>query len=411
MKHPLLLLLPAALLLAGCNLQKLVDRKSAELAAQYDRQPLWEELPVRTISWNQALAMMARNNAEIQRLDQQIAQSKRDETSVYTDLIPGMSFYTYMNTSLHDLARRLPSDNVNSSINVTFNLPQLTQLPYRVYSAKVTSFANIKAREGKDREITAALYKAVRQAELNEKLAALDKEQETPEDSPEEQFKRAKSDTENWQMMAKTLGDYSARWVILPSGVPHVTWEYYRDKVTRLDPLVICGFVMQLEKARMAQYSIMLQYLPTINTSLYSPSLFSSTGGTYSGTFMDSRDTKISLSVSYTLDTKLRTWDSYQRSKMEYDLAKREVRASMFEHKVKLSQLMNSVKEYHNWRAYMHKRIAHLEKSIPQNATEYLERRNGLIKMRRELIQQEINSLESEAALVLEYGMPGESSR
>ena len=175
---------------------------------------------------------------------------------------------------------------------------------------------------------------------------------------------------------------------------------------TRLDPLVLCGFVMQLEKARMAQYSIMLQYLPTINTSLYSPSLFSSTSGTYSGTFMNSRDTKISLSVSYTMDSKLRTWYSYQKSKMDYEPAKREVQASMFEHKVNLSQLMSSVKEYQNWRAYMHKRIDYLEKSVPQNATEYPERKNALPKMRRELIRQEISSLESEAALVLEYGMP-----
>ncbi len=42
---------------------------------------------------------------------------------------------------------------------------------------------------------------------------------------------------------------------------------------------------LKLEQARLAQYGVAMDYLPTINTSMYSPSLFSSTEGTYSGTF------------------------------------------------------------------------------------------------------------------------------
>ena len=46
------------LLLPGCSLQKRIDKVSANIAEQYADVHTWETLPVRTISWNQAVAMM-----------------------------------------------------------------------------------------------------------------------------------------------------------------------------------------------------------------------------------------------------------------------------------------------------------------------------------------------------------------
>ena len=79
------------------------------------------------------------------------------------------------------------------------------------------------------------------------------------------------------------------------------------------------------------QYSIALRYLPTLNLNLYSPSLFSSSGGTYSGTFLDMDDTKLNMSLSYSFDTQLRTWNNYRDSKDEYEQKQRAMVGTLME--------------------------------------------------------------------------------
>ena len=173
----------------------------------------------------------------------------------------------------------------------------------------------------------------------------------------------------------------------------------------KLDDLVVCMYAMRLEQARLAQYQTALQYLPTINTSLYSPSLFSSSGGTYQGTFLSGEDTRLNLSLSYSLDTKLSTWNSYKRSKDQYEKAKREVTTGIIEHKNKLSTLKASVREYNNWRSYMEKRIDYLLRQPSSTAEELIARDRAVYDMKKELINQEKTAVESEAAMVLEYGL------
>ena len=172
-----------------------------------------------------------------------------------------------------------------------------------------------------------------------------------------------------------------------------------------MDALTVCQFALQLEQARMRQYSIALNFLPTINTSLYSPQLFSSTGGTYSGTFLNMDDTKLNMSISYTLDTKLNNWNNYCDSKEAYELQQRETYAKMVEHKQKLSALKASMDEYMTWRDFMHKRIEHLRTAPAANAEEFLENETTLHSMQKELLTQEAAAIESESSLILQYGL------
>ncbi len=395
------------LLIPGCSLEQRLDKVSRNIERQYAETKEWQELPRRTISWRQALAMMERGNEEILKTDNAIEDAERQELSVYTEMIPGVSYYGYMTRSLNELTREYNGDDLRSNVNVTFSVPALTQIPYRQYAAKARVFAAMKAREGKKRELSVKLYQAVRKRDLAHRLAELEKQNPDKKDSTETQLQQEDADIQYWQRMGDLLGDPSARWEILPDSIPTIRWKDYFERLKVLDPLVVCNFAMRLEQARLAQYGIALQYLPTINVSLYSPSLFSSSGGTYSGTFLSGEDTRINLGVSYMVDTKLSIWNNYQRNKEQYERTQREVSADLREHKHKVSRLRRSIREYHSWRSFMHKRIEHVEKTQPDSAEAYIERSRELFDMRRELLTQEQKAIESEAALLLEYGLPG----
>ena len=134
-------------------------------------------------------------------------------------------------------------------------------------------------------------------------------------------------------------------------------------------------------------------------------SLFSSSGGTYSGTFLDKDDTKLNMSFNYSLDTDLHTWYSYRDSKEAYELCKRETTAKLIDLKQKLRTLRTSMDEYYTWKSFMNKRMEHLRTAPATNAAEFLENETTLQSMQQELLRQEEAVIESEATLILQYGL------
>ena len=105
------------------------------------------------------------------------------------------------------------------------------------------------------------------------------------------------------------------------------------------------------------------------------------------------------------MDTQLSNWNSYKRGKAQYEKAQREVAAGIIEHKNKLATLKASVREYNNWRSYMEKRIDYLRHQPVATAEELIARDRAIYDMKKELINQEKAAVESEAAMVLEYGL------
>lgn len=395
--------------LTGCSLSEHLERVSDRLEKQYAETKTWEELPLRTISWEQALAILRRSNPELLQSQRSIEHAERETMRVYTDMIPSVSYYGYANKAIADLRNSWSHHDVTQNINVYFTLPTITQIPYRVYAAEARAYAATKAKEGKERELSSQLYRLIRKHELAEKLAALEARSGRKETRSEDpvQLLQQETDGHNYYAdIAKLLGDYSARWNILPETMPHLRWEEYAPRLDKLDPLLVCQFAMKLEQARMAQYSVALDYLPTLNTNLYSPSLFSSQGGTYSGTFLDSNDTRLNMSISYSLDTRLQHWQRYRDSKDSYEQAKLEVASALIEHKDKVAALRRSMDDYAAWRSYMSKRMDYLRSAPGETAEEFISRQQELVDMERELLTQESHGIESEAALILEYGLP-----
>ena len=173
MKH-LFPILALALLMPACSLDQRIDRVSADIERLYSQTRLWEQLPQRTISWQQAIAMMRRQNPQLLAAQARIEHEQREELSVYTDMIPGVSYYSYFNKSLQGLTQSLSSNDIQTSLNINFYLPTLTRLPYEVYSAKASAYAAIKAKEGKEQELISKLYTAVRMRDLHRRQLAHD---------------------------------------------------------------------------------------------------------------------------------------------------------------------------------------------------------------------------------------------
>lgn len=408
MKH-LFPILALAVLLPACSLDQRIDRVSAEIERLYSQTRLWEELPLRSISWQQAVAMMRRQNPQLLTAQARIEHEQREALSVYTDMIPGVSYYSYFNKSLQGITQTLSSDDVQTSVNIHFYLPTLTRVPYKVYSAKAEAYAAIKAKEGKEQELISKLYTAVRTRDLRQRRLAHDKKASAAAAGEKRptmpDFGAENSDLEYWKQISALLGDTSARWNILPSGMPTFRWSHYSKKMGQLSELMVCQHALKLEQARLAQYGVAMDYLPTIHTGIYSPSLFSSTGGTYSGTFLDMDDTTLNLSLSYTLDTQLDNWYTYKDNKARYEQVSRDVVRSLLEHKQKMALLRRSMNEYFTWRSYMQKRMDFIRNSPSDNPIDFLERAQELHRMQSELLSQEEKVIESEAALVLEYGL------
>lgn len=405
---PLLSLVSLSLLLAACSLDQRLDRVSAEIERVYSQTRLWEQLPERTISWQQALAILRRENPSLQTAASRIEHYERETLSVYTDMIPGVSVYSYFTESIKGLTQSIDRDDVRTNINVNFFVPTLTRIPYQVYASKAEVYAAVKAREGTERELISKLYQTVRKHELSQKRRAREKNKPTAlhtPDTPVALATQQNDQLEYWKEISKLLGDTSARWNILPESLPRFRWSEYRRKLDTLSPLVVCQHALKLEQARLAQYGVAMEYLPTINTSLYSPSLFTSSGGTYTGTFLDTDDTTLNLSLSYRLDTKLDTWNRYQDNKARYKQVQKEVVRSLLEHKQKMALLRQSMDEYYAWRSYLTKRIDYMKNAPADSPDTYLEQRQELSSMEDELLNQEEKAIESEAALVLAYGI------
>ena len=394
------------LCLCGCSIEQRLAALSSKIETSYADAREWEQVPIKTISWQQAMSMVQQNNIELKKLSSAIDRYERQGWSVYTDMIPGLSYYGYLTKSIGDLSG-VATNDLNSNVNVTFSLPTLTNIPYRVYSSRASTFAAIKAKELRERDLTAQLYSAVRSREIELKKREIAKLK--PEISEKERMLAESSqrltDAAHWKNVAAILGDYSARWNILPQSMPRVKWNRYLPKFSKLSELSVARFAIRLEQSRLSQYGVALQYLPTISTNLYSPSLFSSTGGTYEGAFLNGEDTKLNLNLSYTLDTKLSNWNQYLDRKADYENTCREVQADIIDHKHKLMQFKASMQDYMSWRSYMNKRIDYLQELQPETAEAQIERDSAILDMRLELLGQESKAIECETAIIIEYGL------
>ncbi len=403
------LILSSLLLLNACSIQKILGETGDDLQKKFRNIEEWEQLPLRRISWNQALAMILENNRDMRRADSNIDSANRNVRSVYTDLIPTVAYYSSFSNTIAGIIEASNAGSSQYNVQVGFSLPSLTQVPYRVYSAQASAYAAVKTREGKIRELTSQLYKNIRTREVYLRTKKLDaRNPDARPKSNQELHNEYEADSQFWQDMANLLGDNSARWMVIQETMPRVRWSEYRNRLSSLDELVVVQLAMRVEQARLQQYSVALNYLPTLNANLYSPSLFSSSAGVFDGAFLSSEDTTLNMSISYSLDTQLRNWNNYKTNKENYQLICQEVIDELITRRGKLRTLKSSFDEYNVWKSYMQKKINFLKETKPSSAADYIEMSRLIVDMERELLNQEKRAIDTEATVLLEYGFHGE---
>ena len=96
---------------------------------------------------------------------------------------------------------------------------------------------------------------------------------------------------------------------------------------------------------------------------------------------------------------------NYRDSKDEYEQKQRAMVGTLMDYKQKLQTLRSSMDEYAAWKSYMHKQMEHLRSAPAANAAEFIQNEQTLHSMQKELLSQEATALESEAALILQYGL------
>ncbi|SEH86854.1 outer membrane efflux protein [Akkermansia glycaniphila] len=410
-RYPLLLFL--CLGLWGCSISRQIDERietdSKAINELVAKMPRWEELPVRQITWQQAVDMVMKDNQEIRNLHTTIDSAERYARSIYTDLIPGVNLYSSMSQSVKELANAVTPDDISYNINILFNLPSISQLPYRVYEAQARVYAAKKNLEVKQRDLVSKLYKFIRTSELTRKADQLEREKIGLEDREWKigalQQSREDLDRTEWAELCTLLGNQDGRWVIIPETVPNLNWDHYKKACRHLDPLSVAVLAMGLEQVRMERYQTLMQYLPQLNMNLYSPSLFSSTGGTYGGTFLNSSDMTLNTNASLQLDTRLNIWNQYKTREEAYEAKKRELKFELMRRLTRVDQLMRSCKEFETWKSFMQKTVAHEAGFVPETGAEYLEQRKRNIEMRADVLDKEKKKVEGEAALISEYGL------
>jgi hypothetical protein len=91
------------LCLCGCSIEQRLAVLSSKIETSYADAREWDQLPIKTISWQQAMSMVQQNNIELKKLSSAIDRYERQGWSVYTDMIPGLSYYGYLTKSISDL--------------------------------------------------------------------------------------------------------------------------------------------------------------------------------------------------------------------------------------------------------------------------------------------------------------------
>lgn len=391
----------------SCSLEKHMERKTGELIKKMDTVPEWSQLPRQEISWNQAVALMMERNIDLKKSEQSLKTTKRAVINVFTQIIPGVNLDWMLTKELSDLSK-VTANDVEYNTNILFNMPSITQIPFDYYSAKAAVYTAEKTLEMKKRELISRLYQqtiSYRNAQIsyNNQLKSL------PYDDGGVQRKKLdkeweKSLDEISQGFATLLGSMEARWLIKPETMPRLDWEKYKAASKKLDLLVVTMAAMELEASRLQVLNAKMNFFPSVDINFYSPSLFSSTGGTYGGFFAGAGDMQVNMSLREELDTRLTSWFQYKSAKESHDLMQRSVVMDLQKRRIKIATLLESRRRYELWRGVLLKEIAFKESRLSASGDEYLEQMKDIRKMYTDLDNEAAKNAEVEAALIMEYG-------
>ncbi len=392
---------------SSCTVEGHMKEKTAELLVKMQKVPHWDKLPQKTVTWDEAVKLMMAGNFDLKNSERALRTAERSVTDVFTKFIPGVNLDWLMTKELSELTN-VGGDDLEYHTNILFSKPSLTQNPYDYNTAKASVYTAQKTLEMKKRELISRLYRQVmtyRNAKVNYanqlKTLPIDADESRKLKMAEEHRRTVDKIS---QEFAALFGNMHARWLVEPDSMPRLDWGKYKAASKNLDLLVVTMVAMELEASRLQVLDAKTKFFPSVEINFYSPSLFTSTGGTYGGFFAGAGDMKVNMSLTEELDTRLTSWFQYRNAKESHEIMKRQVIIELQQRRIKVAELMESRQEFEAWRKYALNKIKFEEERVPTNADEYLEQRRSLEKIYSELDAEGIKNTDVEAALIMEYG-------
>lgn len=398
--------LAAILTGSGCAIEDVVSERVEELDKEFAKVPAYEAMPVCELSWEAALEKMLRENHELIRARNEIESAKNNCKSVWLNLVPLVNIGYFYNTALLGNSADYYGDESTYNLNIIFNIPALTRLPVDHYVAQLALFRAEKNLELKKRELASKLYKHAKEAALSEESFRDAKKYAKREQLEEIERKRAEELRTQWMECVNLLGDATTRFRITGE-IPPIPFDDYLKRSRKIDPLVATLMAMELEASRLAQIGIKLNYWPTVTVNFYSPALFSYSGGNQEGFYGREKDLRMQLDFFVQLDTQLSTYFSLKEAEAAHELLEKTLKMQMIERREKIALILLSQEEYVRWKKTAKRYENFLERQNADSAESVLERRKNLRAFRETLTSRERENIEREAALILEYGIPG----
>lgn len=393
------------LLFTGCTVEQRVESARLNLLEEYQAITDWEKLPERPLSWQQALIMLE-NNLELRQAQLNILEAEQQRDRVYRDFIPLINIGHYYSAALLQGNNSAHSSSA-FDVNILFNIPAVTRLPIDHYTHSLALFKAEKDLELKRRELTAKLWEIFRKHDLTRREYAV--EDSSPEARQADQQLKAEEreleQRDSTRELCALLNNYSARWQPMTGTLPDISWQKYKKLARVPDELTQTMMALTLESARLQKLGVGLQYLPDIHINFYSPSLFTSSGGTTEGFFSGGQDVRMNLNIYQELDTRMEIWSQWAMAKENYKLVQQELTHQMHEYRHKMQLLLDSWKTYERWKlstqSYMRFR-SNQGACEPEAITEL---HNEEIALQKEILEQEQKNVERECALIQEYGL------
>ncbi len=406
MKPASCLILPMALLLlaSACSPTQKVAELSDDYKKFYTDIAAYESLPVRRLSWQEALAKLEKGNLEYREQKRQYENSKHQRSRTFRSLIPLLDAGYYYNAPLR-WGEGYPAQS-NFNLNIFFNLPQLVQLPIEHYT---DALAVIKADTDcklKKRELDARLYQSFREHALLNREQALQRESSSDDETARalDEKMQAEKKRQEWGKLCALLNDYSARWEPDCKGMPTISLAHYRKQFQTPDELFLANIALQAEAARLNRLGVFIRFMPTAQINFYSPSLFTASGGNLDGFMRNADDVRVNLNSYISFDTRLERCHDYKDAKESEKLTLEMLRQNLREHKQKVESVLQSWEEYEKWELGLREYIAFRNTQGVEDMDEALARHQESQELERELIEQERANLERECGAIQEYG-------
>ena len=391
----------------SCSVDKHMERKAGELMNRMAAIPDWNRLPRKEISWDQAMACMMEGNLDLKRSEQSLRTTERAVVNVFTQIIPGVNLDWMLTKELSELSR-VTAQDVEYNTNILFNMPSLTQIPFDYYSAKSAVYTAQKTLEMKKRELVSRLYRQVLSYQ-NARISYRNRLNSLPYNDDGIQKKIAEQELEKSlddisEGFATLMGNMEARWLVKPETMPRLDWGKYKSAARHLDLLVVTMVAMELEASRLQVLNAKMKFFPSVDINFYSPTLFSSTGGTYQGFFAGGGDMQVNMSLREELDTRLTSWFQYKTAKENHDLMQKKVLMDLQQRRIKVAALMESRRRFEVWKRVILKEIEFKKSQMAFSGKEYLDQRKDIKTMYENLDSETAKNAEVEAALIMEYG-------